>query len=66
MIFFYPHNIHATVYACIMYLDHFPDGDKTNRCSGIGIRFLDLSFNRLSEGNCARILAGAIAGLLKD
>lgn len=58
------HIIDATEYTCI-YLSYLLEGSETNNRNDIGIRFLDLSCNRLSEGNCARILAGALSGSLE-
>jgi hypothetical protein len=53
------------MHACML-LSHLLGASKAcSSRSGIGIRFLDLSFNRLSEGCCARILLGAIAGPLE-
>jgi hypothetical protein len=48
-----------------MHLTHLPGEGEANNHNSVGLRFLDLSFNRLSEGNCARILAGAVKGPLE-
>jgi hypothetical protein len=48
-----------------MHLTHLPGDGEANNHNSVGLRFLDLSFNRLSEGNCARILAGAVQGPLE-
>lgn len=49
-----------------MYLTYLlGEGKANNNHNSIGLRFLDLSFNQLSEGNCARILAGAVKGPLE-
>ena len=49
-----------------MYFTHLlGEGKANNNHNSIGLQFLDLSFNQLSEGNCARILTGAVKGPLE-